>query len=103
MTYSSYTFGHGLRGNSERYLKPYFNGFFREGLPVLRANGPDCIEEAVSESIDLTNILAAASWWVKFKYRVRRELILLGALRGAVMGQQRDQDNVMQSINDKKS
>lgn len=93
-----YYFAHGLRGNATRLHQRYFEGFFSDNKKILAANGPDCIEESISQSIDPQKISALSSMWQQMRARLYREWVLICALRRATMAQQEDQSRVTTCI-----
>jgi predicted esterase len=87
-----YYFGHGLRGNNKQYLKPYLTGVFPEEATVLSINGCDHTQEEPAHTLNTLPL------WQRVPARIRREMVLLRALRRAVMGQAEDQKRVLDTI-----
>lgn len=87
-----YYFGHGLRGNSNQYLKPYLTGVFPPQATILTTNCCDHTQEEEAHR------LKSLPLWKRIPARIRRELVLLGALRRASMGQEEDQKLVLDLI-----
>jgi predicted esterase len=81
------TFLHGSRGNGTR-IKNY-RMFLPSGLPECAPDGPDHIPEEVSVNMH-HDVNQATNRFSKFYAQVKRELILLEALRRSTMAQEGD-------------
>lgn len=91
-------FGHGLRGNRERFNRPCYLGLWPTGISVYAADGPEAVSEEVSRAIDPQRIaempLLQKLYWSAYRFGY----LNFWALRGAAMGQQGDLERIAQLV-----